>query len=242
MFHRKPTDGGKNSDPADSGVCSPRQSPLVIDPTGVWFRSEGNDGNFICGMSPFEPGSAHANPENGNYINSEGHNILTHDPDWDDVETLNKPDHGLFEEFIWPTLYERVPAFGDLKLKSAWAGFYEYNIFDQVPYDLTTADVLFLWPPVAVLCYTTKTPEPRISATTICHTEFAASAVVLERDHWSAPGHPQPHAVQRLLRPRPAASPRLRQSHRGAHHRREISDHRPEQVLVRQDSEQQAHF
>lgn len=137
LFHRRPTDGGKGSEVLQpGGNCSPRLSPLVIDPSGVWFRSEGNDGNFICGMSPLERDSPLANPEhNENYVDSEGHNILTHDPDCDSVEALRTPDHALFDEFIWPTLYERVPAFGDLKLKSAWAGFYEYNTFDQVTND-----------------------------------------------------------------------------------------------------------
>lgn len=139
LFNCKPTDGLSASACEAAAVsgdsaqaCSPRTSPLVIDPSGVWFRSEGDGGNFICGMSPLEANSSYANPENGNYINSDGHNILTHDPDCDSVEALCTPDHALFDEFIWPILYQRVPAFGDLKLKSAWAGFYEYNTFDQV--------------------------------------------------------------------------------------------------------------
>lgn len=133
MFHCKPSAGGVSAS-GEILPASPTISPLVIDPTGVWFRSEGNDGNFICGMSPLEPGSAIADPANGNYINAEGQNILTFDPDCESEEALRTPDHALFEEFIWPTLYERVPAFGDLKLKSAWAGFYEYNTFDQVSF------------------------------------------------------------------------------------------------------------
>jgi len=127
MFNCKPA--GPNE---DCDYPSPTVSPLVIDPSGAYFRSEGAEGNFICGMSPLEVGSPLANPELGNFINAEGHNILTHDPDCESVETLNTPDHALFEEFIWPALYSRVPAFGDIKLKSAWAGFYEYNTFDQV--------------------------------------------------------------------------------------------------------------
>ena len=133
MFHCKPSSGGVTAG-GELIPASPTVSPLVIDPTGVWFRSEGNDGNFICGMSPLEPGCAIADPANGNYLNSEGQNILTSDPDCESEEALRTPDHALFDEFIWPTLFERVPAFGDLKLKSAWAGFYEYNTFDQVCY------------------------------------------------------------------------------------------------------------
>ena len=32
---------------------------------------------------------------------------------------------------IWPSLYERVPAFANLKVTASWAGFYEYNTLDQ---------------------------------------------------------------------------------------------------------------
>jgi sarcosine oxidase len=77
--------------------------PLTIDPTGVWFRPEG--ANFICGVSPDE----------GN------------DPDSTDFEL----DYSLFEEMIWPTLANRVPAFEAIKLIRAWAGHYDYNVLDQ---------------------------------------------------------------------------------------------------------------
>jgi glycine/D-amino acid oxidase-like deaminating enzyme len=40
-------------------------------------------------------------------------------------------DHHLFDDVVWPTLANRVPAFNELKVKSAWSGFYDYNVFDQ---------------------------------------------------------------------------------------------------------------
>ena len=42
----------------------------------------------------------------------------TADPDCDpsDASILQHVDHGLFEEIIWPALYERVPAFEELKV------------------------------------------------------------------------------------------------------------------------------
>ena len=36
-----------------------------------------------------------------------------------------------FEEQVWPTLALRVKAFESLKVKSAWAGNYDYNHWDE---------------------------------------------------------------------------------------------------------------
>lgn len=77
--------------------------PLTIDPNGVWFRPEG--ANFISGVSPAED----------------------EDPDSTDFEL----DYRLYEELIWPTLANRVPAFEAIKLVRAWAGHYDYNTMDQ---------------------------------------------------------------------------------------------------------------
>jgi FAD-dependent oxidoreductase domain-containing protein 1 len=79
------------------------RAPLLIDPTGVYFRPEG--ASYICGVSP---------PDD-------------QDPDCLDFEI----DYRLFEETIWPTLAERVPAFEAIKLIRAWAGHYDYNTLDQ---------------------------------------------------------------------------------------------------------------
>jgi len=77
--------------------------PLVIDPTGVYFRPEGD--KFICGVSP---------PKDL-------------DPDCDDY----KMDYKLFEETIWPVLANRVPFFESIKRGYSWVGHYAYNIHDQ---------------------------------------------------------------------------------------------------------------
>lgn len=77
--------------------------PLVVDPSGLWFRPEGR--GFLCG----------APPRHG-------------DPDEPPLEAI---DHGLFDEVIWPALANRVPAFEALRLRSAWAGYYEMNDFDH---------------------------------------------------------------------------------------------------------------
>ncbi len=78
--------------------------PLLIDPSGIWLRPEGT--GFITGFAP--------PPEQ----------------DGDDLP-LDEPEHAAFEDFVWPTLAERIPAFEALRLHRAWAGYYEMNLFDH---------------------------------------------------------------------------------------------------------------
>lgn len=80
-------------------------TPFLIDYSGVYFRREGLGGNYITGVSPEE----------------------TEEPDTANLEV----DHQFFEDKVWPRLAHRVPAFEKLKVTSAWAGFYDYNTFDQ---------------------------------------------------------------------------------------------------------------
>lgn len=77
--------------------------PLVIDTSGVFFRAEG--AYFIAGTSP---------------------------PKSEDLHELPlEVDHRQFDEVLWPALAARVPAFEAIKPVNAWAGYYEYNTFDQ---------------------------------------------------------------------------------------------------------------
>ena len=79
-------------------------TPLVIAPSGVYFRPEGE--SWIAGYSPRagEP-----------------------DPDTLDLEV----DRSLFDDFIWPELAAVVPAFESVRLLDAWAGHYEVNTVDH---------------------------------------------------------------------------------------------------------------
>jgi glycine/D-amino acid oxidase-like deaminating enzyme len=77
--------------------------PLVIDPSGLWFRPEGD--RFLAGLAP---GAAH-------------------DPD----DAPLDPDHASFAGVLWPILARRVPAFEALRVVNAWAGYYEVNTFDH---------------------------------------------------------------------------------------------------------------
>jgi FAD-dependent oxidoreductase domain-containing protein 1 len=84
--------------PAQLAAC-----PLVIDPTGLYFRPEGD--GFLCGLAPQE----HLDPEC-----------------WDFDVPLQA-----FEDALWPLLAHRVPAFEAARLKSAWAGHYDVNVLDH---------------------------------------------------------------------------------------------------------------
>lgn len=80
--------------------------PMTIDPTGTYFRREGLAGHFICGRCPNEDNE---------------------EPPVGDLEV----DHEFFDEKVWPVLAHRVKSFENLKVTSSWAGYYEYNKFDQ---------------------------------------------------------------------------------------------------------------
>ena len=83
--------------------------PLVIDPSGVWFRPDGASGRrFLAGAPPRQPWPG--------------------DPD---EPPLHAIDHTSFDEVIWPTLAQRVPALEALRVQSSWAGYYDMNHFDH---------------------------------------------------------------------------------------------------------------
>jgi FAD-dependent oxidoreductase domain-containing protein 1 len=75
--------------------------PLVIDPSGVWFRPEGS--GFIGGFAPEE------------------------DPE----DFALDVDHDAFEQVLWPNLAARVRPFEAVRVAGAWAGHYEYCTWDQ---------------------------------------------------------------------------------------------------------------
>ena len=78
--------------------------PLVVDTSGLWFRPEGR--RFICGAVHRRP-TAMSRP-------------MISTSTTDSSTTL-----------AWPALAHRVPAFEALRVTGAWAGHYDYNVFDQ---------------------------------------------------------------------------------------------------------------
>jgi len=81
------------------------RTPLVVDPSGVWFRSEGS--GLIGGWSP---GANDADP--------------------DDLP-LDQPDLDQFDDRVWPALAHRVPVFAALRRTRAWDGYYEVHPLDH---------------------------------------------------------------------------------------------------------------
>jgi FAD-dependent oxidoreductase domain-containing protein 1 len=77
--------------------------PLLIDPSGVWLRPEG--AGFLAGAPP------------------RGEDV--------DDAALDMIDLEQFDAQLWPTLAARIPAFEALRVRSAWAGYYEMNGFDH---------------------------------------------------------------------------------------------------------------
>ncbi len=81
----------------------PGEVPLVIDPSGVFVRTDG--ANYLTGCTP--------DPD--------------HAADPDDFHM----DHAVWEDVIWPAVATRIPAFERLRVLRTWVGQYDYNTLDQ---------------------------------------------------------------------------------------------------------------
>jgi len=89
--------------PEGSARVNGGRLPLMIDPSGVFCRPEGQ--YFLAGCPPHDDPAV----------------------DWDDFE----PRWQEFEDIIWPALAARAPAFEATKLVSQWAGHYAFNTLDH---------------------------------------------------------------------------------------------------------------
>ena len=81
-----------------------RDLPLTIDPSGFHVRENGG-GTYQAG----------------------GHGAYDPAVDFDDFTM----DNELWENAVWPILFNRIPQFESLKLISQWAGHYAMNTVDQ---------------------------------------------------------------------------------------------------------------
>ncbi|MEM7093046.1 MAG: FAD-binding oxidoreductase [Actinomycetota bacterium] len=80
-----------------------RALPLTIDPSGVHVRTDGDA--FMAGCTP-TPDPAVA---------------------FDDFAM----DQDIFEDYVWPALAHRIPAFERIKVTNRWAGHYAHNLLDH---------------------------------------------------------------------------------------------------------------
>ena len=81
----------------------PGRMPNVIDLSGTFVRPEGE--LFLTGNTPQGDGPA----------------------GYDDFEMHFEE----FDDYIWPALWHRIPAFDALKVQTSWTGHYEYNTLDH---------------------------------------------------------------------------------------------------------------
>ena len=81
--------------------------PFMLDNSGAYCRPDGPQGRYILGKSP----------------------TIYEEPDPSNLDV----DYAYFEQVILPLLSKRIPAFESVKLKRAWAGYYEYNRLDSNP-------------------------------------------------------------------------------------------------------------
>ncbi|MBZ9841509.1 NAD(P)/FAD-dependent oxidoreductase [Mesorhizobium sp. CA5] len=81
----------------------PGRMPNVIDLSGTFVRPEGE--LFLTGNTPQGDGPA----------------------EYDDFEMHFEE----FDDYIWPALWHRIPAFDALKVQTSWTGHYEYNMLDH---------------------------------------------------------------------------------------------------------------
>ena len=78
--------------------------PLTIDPSGIHVRQDGID-TYLVGSKGLSDDAV----------------------DFDDFSF----EANLWEEYVWPKIANRIPAFESIKVISEWAGHYAYNTVDQ---------------------------------------------------------------------------------------------------------------
>ncbi|HRO14714.1 MAG TPA: FAD-binding oxidoreductase [Paracoccus sp. (in: a-proteobacteria)] len=78
-------------------------TPLVIDPSGIWMRPE--HGQWLAATVPATDGPC--------------------------AEDDFDPQDELWEDHVWPALYHRAEGFAESKVARRWAGHYAFNTLDQ---------------------------------------------------------------------------------------------------------------
>jgi len=81
-----------------------RELPLTIDPSGIHVRQDGPK-TYLAGSKGFSD-------------NKVDFNDFSMDPN-------------LWEDYVWPKIAKRIPAFESIKIITEWVGHYAFNTFDQ---------------------------------------------------------------------------------------------------------------
>ena len=108
--------GAVSSPVGEDPLCPPPNTPLVIDPSGVYFRPEGGRllSSFSTHKLSYPPPAFDVHTGPGKFIVGVSPTEERDAPCTSDSE-LENVDEYLFDDVIWPTLSERVPAFEQLK-------------------------------------------------------------------------------------------------------------------------------
>ena len=87
-------------------------------------------GNYLCGQSPTaaqEPSDTDLDSVDMDWFEEQVKADMTHNRPMDKLARPLK----IIDTQVWPVLAGRVKAFEELKVKSAWAGNYDYCHWDE---------------------------------------------------------------------------------------------------------------
>ncbi|WP_449042469.1 NAD(P)/FAD-dependent oxidoreductase [Paracoccus sp. (in: a-proteobacteria)] len=87
----------------DAPQARHKDAPLIVDPSGIWMRPE--HGQWLAATVPATDGPC-------------------------DPEDF-APQSALWEDHVWPALYDRAEGFAAARVIREWAGHYAYNTLDQ---------------------------------------------------------------------------------------------------------------
>ncbi|PAA71416.1 hypothetical protein BOX15_Mlig001036g2 [Macrostomum lignano] len=111
-----PPHAAKKAAAATPGI----DAPFIQDvDSGLHLRRDGFQGDFVTYVNPPPPLP----------VDQLSESAVPDEPECNGVDL--EPDYDWFDKQVWPRLAHRVPCMEAVKVRNAWAGFYDYNTFDQ---------------------------------------------------------------------------------------------------------------
>ncbi|PAA69778.1 hypothetical protein BOX15_Mlig001411g1, partial [Macrostomum lignano] len=111
-----PPHAAKKAAAATPGI----DAPFIQDvASGLHLRRDGFQGDFVTYVNPPPPLP----------VDQLSESAVPDEPECNGVDL--EPDYDWFDKQVWPRLAHRVPCMEAVKVRNAWAGFYDYNTFDQ---------------------------------------------------------------------------------------------------------------